>query len=79
MKRASSTMTLELEQMTVFFGTVLIFTLCALALGLGILSGREPPKGTCNGAGSSWLKCLACPVRRHAGSCRRASNKESPQ
>jgi len=72
-------MILELEHMSVLFGTVLIFSLCALALGLGLLFGGEPPKGGCNGARTSWLKCLACPVRRHTGSCRRSTREESPQ
>ncbi len=62
--------------MTIFFGTLIFFTLCALALGLGMLLRGEPLEGRCNGSGTGWLKCLACPVRRRSESCRRASSEE---
>ena len=63
--------------MTVFFGTFIVFTLCALALGLGMLLRGEPLKARCNGSGAGWLKCIACPVRRRSASCRTAAGPES--
>lgn len=63
--------------MTIFIGTLIVFTLCALALGLGMLLGGNPLKGSCGGAGSGRLRCLVCPVRRRKSSCGRAHSPES--
>lgn len=62
--------------MTIFIGTLIVFTLCALALGLGMLLGGNPLKGSCGGAESRRLRCLVCPVRRRQSSCRRVPNPE---
>lgn len=63
--------------MTMFIGTLVVITLCALALGLGLLLGGNPLKGSCNGAGSGRLKCLVCPGRHRNPACRRTHSPES--
>lgn len=49
--------------MTLFLGTLIVIALCALAVGLGVLSGRPPPAGGCCLGGLAAGRCADCPDR----------------
>lgn len=49
--------------MVQFFGTLLIFILCCLALGIGLLLGGRPLTGGCGGKPPGSPRCADCPNR----------------
>lgn len=64
--------------MTTFFISLLVISLFMLALGLGVVFGRAPIRGSCggvNGAGGCELCSGTCP-RRKNGARQTAPNRE---
>jgi len=49
--------------MSLFLGTLMVFALCGLGLGLGVLLGGAPLQGGC---GRSVPRCADCPGRNRA-------------
>jgi len=50
--------------MAMFLGTFLIVTLCALAMGIGLLLRGQPLKGGCSGGLPGKPRCADCPHGR---------------
>jgi hypothetical protein len=50
--------------MMLFFGTVLIVTLCCLAMGVGLLLRGQPLAGGCGGSLPGNRRCADCPHRK---------------
>ena len=59
---------------TVFAGTLIVFALCGLALGLGALLGGAPLAGGCGR--DTGVGCEACPNRHRSERCRRERVRE---
>lgn len=55
---------------SLFIGSLIVFALCCLALGLGTLLGGAPLAGGCGRARGA--DCLGCPNRERTGRCRRS-------
>ncbi len=55
--------------MATFIGTLIIVTLCCLALALGLLVAGKPLSGGCGKTLPGKLRCLVCPHRRR-GECK---------
>ena len=52
--------------MGIFVGTLLIVTLCCLAMGIGFLLGGKPLAGGCSGGLPGAARCADCPHRQRA-------------
>lgn len=63
--------------MSLFFGTLIIFALCGLGLGLGVLLGGAPLQGGC---GRSVPRCADCLGRNRVGprDCARQDGGDLP-
>lgn len=55
---------------SLFIGSLIVFALCGLALGLGALLGGTPLAGGCSRARGA--DCLGCPKSDRTGRCRRS-------
>lgn len=49
--------------MLMFLGTLLVFTLCCLGLGLGLLLAGRPLRGGCGSHAPNDPRCADCPHR----------------
>ncbi len=50
--------------MATFIGSLIIVTLCCLAMGLGLLLKGKPLCGGCGEKSADKLRCISCPNRR---------------
>ena len=50
--------------MSLFFGTLLIFVLSGLAMGIGLLLQGRPLSGGCGSALPGGARCAGCPKRK---------------
>jgi len=47
--------------MLMFLGTLLVFTLCCVGLGLGLLLAGRPLRGGCSSHSVNASRCADCP------------------
>ena len=50
--------------MATFIGTIIIVTLCCIAMGVGLLFTGKPLSGGCGRKLPLKLRCFGCPKRR---------------
>jgi hypothetical protein len=75
-KRTCYLMTLVIDAMGIFLGSLIIFGLCCLVMSLGMLIDGRELSGGCGKSAPGKLRCEGCPKRnRHGANDRKAGGE----